>query len=69
MESGSKVKQIVPIIEGTILDTQWNKQAKQPEHLVEFTSSDGDISTRWFIESELLETAAPPKPVVEEAGV
>lgn len=68
MESGSKVKQIVPVIEGTILDTQWNKQAKQPEHLVEYTNPDGASSSRWFIESELLETTAPPKPVTEEAG-
>lgn len=42
-----------PTIEGPILDTRYNKDAKELEHLLSFTDAEGHASERWFLESQL----------------
>lgn len=53
MEEGNKVRQIAPVIEGTIVDTEYDKSTKALRHLVEYTDAEGDEHQRWFSESEL----------------
>lgn len=53
METWNQVRLVQPVIQGEIIDTQYNKQAKQLEHLLEYTGSDGESHERWFLESEL----------------
>ena len=53
MEIGNAVRQVVPVIAGTITDTRYNKSAKSLEHLVEFDDAEGQPQQRWFLDSEL----------------
>lgn len=52
MEIGNSVKLIQPVIQGSIIDTEYDKDAKQLRHLVEWSDATGEHS-RWFTESEL----------------
>lgn len=53
MEINSFVRLIQPIIQGQIKDTQYNKDGRCLEHLVEWVDSEGDTHSRWFNEVEL----------------
>ena len=53
LEIGQQVKLIQPVIQGEIKDTEYDKDAKQLRHLLEWTTADGETHSRWFIESEL----------------
>lgn len=53
MEIGNNVKLVTPAIEGVIKDTQYNKSVKELEHLVEWTNSNNEVHSRWFLESDL----------------
>lgn len=52
MEIGNEVRQVVPVIAGTIADTRYNKGTKKLEHLVVWQDGEEEGS-RWFSESEL----------------
>lgn len=52
LETGQQVKQIVPIIQGSIIEIQYNNSAKSLECLVEFVEG-SETYQRWFKESEL----------------
>lgn len=53
MEIGKKVKLKQPEISGLIVDTEYDKEAKQLKHLVELKDAEGDPLPRWFLEDEL----------------
>lgn len=53
MEIGNTVKLVQPVVQGEITDTQYNKESKQLEHLVEWIDAAGDAHQRWFVESQL----------------
>jgi hypothetical protein len=53
MEEGQTVRLVQPVIQGQITDTRYNKDAKQLEHEVSYTDSNGQLQVRWFLESEL----------------
>lgn len=53
MEIGNTVRLIQPVIEGEIKDTEYDKDAKQLRHLVEWTDADSNVQTRWFAEQQL----------------
>ncbi|MFL5900884.1 MAG: hypothetical protein ACJ75S_06760 [Solirubrobacterales bacterium] len=58
IEQGVRVRQKVPVIEGEVIDVEYDKSAKQLRYLVEYESApdeDGDTKTRWFTESEIEE--------------
>ena len=50
---GTKVRQIVPAIEGETADTRFNKEAGCLEYLVDYFDADGEPAQRWFLESEV----------------
>lgn len=53
LEIGQNAKLKQPVIEGQIIDTQYNKDAKELEHLLIWTDADGEDQQRWFSESQL----------------
>jgi hypothetical protein len=57
MKTGDKVRQIVPIIKGEIIKTEYDEETEQLKHLVEYEGIDenGDAHTlsRWFKADEL----------------
>lgn len=53
LEVGQTARLVQPVIQGEIVDTRYNKDAKQLEHLLEWTDSDDDTQQRWFLESDL----------------
>ena len=53
LEIGQTARLIQPTIQGEIVDTQYNKDAKQLEHLIGWTDAGGEQQKRWFLESEL----------------
>ena len=53
MEIGNTVRLVQPVIQGSIIDTEYDKDAKQLRHLVEWSDVAGDGQRRWFTEAEL----------------
>jgi len=58
LKVGQTTRLIQPVIEGEIVDTRYNKDAKELEHLLSWEDAGGDQQTRWFLESELENTDA-----------
>jgi len=52
MKPGDTVRQVVPVIAGTIIDTRYNKEINALEHLVSY-SDDAGSHERWFNEDQL----------------
>lgn len=52
MDIGDSVRLVQPVINGVIIDTEYDKSTKQLRHLVEY-SADGEQHQRWFVESNL----------------
>lgn len=55
VEIGKKARLIQPVIEGNVIDTEYDKDAKSLRHLVEYTDANGEVQTRWFTEAQLEE--------------
>lgn len=53
LDVGQKAKLNTPVIQGTIIDVGYNKDAKSMEYLLEWADGEGDSHQRWFLESEL----------------
>lgn len=53
MEQGQQVRLIQPVLQGEIIDTRYNKDAKELEHLVAYPDAEGETQERWFLESQL----------------
>ncbi len=52
MKLGLKVRQAIPIIEGDVVDVEWDKDRDQKRIKVEWSDGD-DVVARWFLESDL----------------
>lgn len=50
---GQTAKLIQPVVQGTITDTRYNKEAGQLEHQMEYTDANGESHDRWFLDSQL----------------
>jgi len=50
---GTKVKQIVQVITGTVVKTQFNESHDSLEYLVEYTDGTGENHTKWFLENQI----------------
>lgn len=53
MKTGDKAKLVQPVIQGLIIDTEYDKDKEQLKHLLEYKNLDGDVTQRWFAEDEL----------------
>lgn len=50
---GTKVRQVVPAIEGEVMDRRLNDQQGELEYCVGFTDAGGEPGERWFLESQI----------------
>lgn len=50
---GQQAKLVQPQVAGEVVDTRFNKDAQQLEHLLNFTDAEGEVQQRWFLASEL----------------
>ena len=53
MKTGDKAKLAQPVIQGFIIDTEYDKEKEQLRHLLEYTNSENEVTQRWFAEDEL----------------
>ncbi len=53
IEIGKKVRLIAPVVEGPVIDTEYDKDHKGLKHLVEYVDADGETQQRWFLETSL----------------
>ena len=53
LTEGQIVRLKQPAISGPILDTRYNKDARQLEHLVDYVDEAGERHSRWFLDSQL----------------
>lgn len=53
MKLGSKVRQVVTVVQGEVADVEWDKDKDQKRILVEWSSNDYETESRWFLENEL----------------
>lgn len=51
LKKGANVRQVVPVIEGVVLQSQIHDDELKYE--VEYVGADGETHTRWFLSSEL----------------
>ena len=52
-EMGRQVRLVQPVIQGEIIDTEYDKSRKELKHLIEWRDADGAQQQRWFLESDL----------------
>jgi hypothetical protein len=57
---GSKVDQVVEVITGTVVKTQFNESYDELEYLVEYTNAAGESHNKWFLESQIKVVADTP---------
>lgn len=62
LEIGVTAKVVVPTIQGTIIDTTYDKSSKSLSHLLEWQEAGNPNKQRWFTEAELQEVPAAPAP-------
>lgn len=53
MKIGETARLKQPVIEGEVIDTRFNKDAGELEHLLSYVDSDGEAQERWFFESTI----------------
>lgn len=58
LEIGKQARMIQPVVAGEIIDTEYDKDAKELRHLLRYEDADGEEQTRWFRESQLQEVPA-----------
>lgn len=57
LKKGSTAKLVPPTVQGSIADVKWNADADCKEFLLQWTTADGDVNERWFVEADLQEVA------------
>lgn len=50
---GTPVRQIVPVIEGTIESFQVDQETGELQYLVAWTTPDGDVQSKYFRDGEI----------------
>lgn len=58
IKSGASVRQVVPVITGTVAERKFSESHDEMEYLVVNTDADGVEHSRWFLESQIEEVAA-----------
>lgn len=50
---GQQAKLVQPVVAGEVIDTRFNKDKNELEHLLNFPDASGETQQRWFLASEL----------------
>ena len=53
MKIGDTARLVQPEIKGEVIDTRFNKDASELEHLLSYTGQDGNTHERWFLQTDL----------------
>lgn len=53
IKEGQRARLIQPVIEGEVIDTKFNKDAGELEHLLSYADASGEPHQRWFLASQL----------------
>lgn len=53
IEVGQTVRLVQPVIQGEVLDIEYDKTSKSLAMLVEYTDAQGAVNQRWFPEPTL----------------
>lgn len=53
LEIGKIARLKTPVIQGEIVDTQYNRDSRSLEHKIQWTDVAGENQERWFGEAEL----------------
>lgn len=56
VEIGKTARLIQPVIQGNVIDTEYDKDAKCLRHLLQYTVGE-EVHERWFTEAQLEEVA------------
>lgn len=51
----TKVRQVVPVIEGEVVERRFNESCEGMEYRVAFSDAEGNPADRWFTEGEIEE--------------
>ena len=54
---GAQVRQVVPVIEGAVIERRFNDAGDTFEYFVEYTDADGAAQSRWFTDGQIEEVA------------
>ncbi|HNB43172.1 MAG TPA: hypothetical protein PLL72_03155 [Burkholderiaceae bacterium] len=55
---GARVRQVVPVIEGEVIERRFSETHDQMEYHVVFPLPEGEVGARWFLESQIAEVPA-----------
>lgn len=50
---GAQVRQIVPVIAGTVAERRFIDADDRFEYLVEYVDADGNAQSRWFVDGQI----------------
>ena len=53
MKPGTSVRLIQPVIEGEVIDVEWDKDKDQKRIKITWKDANGNQQDRWFLESDL----------------
>lgn len=53
LRKGTKVRQVVPVITGVVEDAKFDVESGKFEYLVQFNTTDGGVTQRWFKEEDV----------------
>lgn len=53
ISKGATVRQVVPVIEGEVIDRRFDEASEGMSYLVSYTDADGETHQRWFAEADL----------------
>ena len=54
---GAQVRQVVPVIEGAVIERRFNDAGDTFEYLVEYADADDAAQSRWFTDGQIEEVA------------
>ena len=53
IKKGDAVQLVQPVIQGTVIKTEYDEDGECLKHLVEYPDAYGDLQQRWFVETSL----------------
>jgi len=51
--TGDVVRLIQPVIQGEVIDTEYDRDSGGLRHLVRYADAEGSMQQRWFLETQL----------------
>lgn len=55
IRTGTHVRQVVNVIEGTVAEKRFDDVTDQFQYLVQWSDADGNPQSKWFLEDQIAE--------------